>query len=62
VADGLFLGSDILYVMPDIDLQPLIELFKVSGFSVHNRVSVKADLAVSFAIFCGLVDIKPASM
>jgi hypothetical protein len=33
-----------------------------SGFSVHNRVSVKADLAVSFAIFACLVDIKPASM
>jgi hypothetical protein len=88
VADGLFLKRDIFYVMPDIDLQPLVELFKVSvlnmlkqegplggdlikkilswrynsGFSVHNRVSVKADLAVNFAIFCCLVDIKPANM
>ena len=33
-----------------------------SGFSVHNRVSVRADLAVSFAIFGCLVDIKRASM
>jgi hypothetical protein len=88
VADGLFLENDILYGMPDIDLQPLVELFQVSvlnmlkqegllggalikkilswrynsGFCVHNRVSVNADLAVNFAIFCGLVDIEPASM
>lgn len=88
MADGLFLESDISYVLPDIDLQPLVELFKVSvldmlkqeglhgralikktlswrynsGFREHNRVSVKADLTVIFAIFGGLVDIKPASM
>ena len=88
MVDGLFLESDIFYVLPDIDLQPLVELFHVSvlnmlkqeelhggalikkilswrynsGFRVHNRVSVKADLTVIFAIFGGLVDIKPASM
>lgn len=88
MADGLFLESKFLYGMPDIDLQPLVELFQVSvlnrlkqeglfgcalikkifsrrynsGFSVHNQVNVKPDLAVSFAIFGCLVDLTPANI
>ncbi len=51
VADGLFLESDIFYVMPDIDLEPLVELFQVSVLNMlkqqglHGRALIKKILS-----------------